>query len=400
MSQTRMEYHRTNRLIKTSRPRIFWLSHSPQEGGAERMMIEYCERLATDFAITVAIPKGQKSAIWDRLPGSRAVVPVGYWLRRPRATIKSFYGLFAKDGLLFFPKLVRSIRTAKADIVITNSAATPGAALAARILGLPHVWYVHESILHGHHQGGLLPLPTLARTIGRLSDLVIVNSAFLRDELKPLIGEKLRQVPPLVPIDEAVDTSAAAAPSTLRLLMIGAISPEKRCDEAVRAVAMARGQGSDVALTFVGPEQPAYRQKLDRLIAKLNISDRITFLGPSSRADAHIRTARAVIVASANEGLGRVTIEAMKHGVPVLGARSGETERLLTQSGGGLLFDLGDIEGLATAIQRLASKRPLLSKLAKSGKEWATVYLSDTAAVDGFSRTLHELARPTFSRRG
>ncbi len=68
------------------------------------------------------------------------------------------------------------------------------------------------------------------------------------------------------------------------------------------------------------------------------------------------------------EQFGRVVIEALACGVPVVGSNSGEIQRLVRHTGGGLLVPQGDAVGLANALDTLLANERQRQELVKQGQ--------------------------------
>jgi len=69
------------------------------------------------------------------------------------------------------------------------------------------------------------------------------------------------------------------------------------------------------------------------------------------------------------EQFGRVIIEALACGVPVIGSDSGHIPHLIRDTGGGLIFPEGDIEQLAGCIGQLLDNPDLRQTLAERGRQ-------------------------------
>jgi glycosyltransferase involved in cell wall biosynthesis len=88
------------------------------------------------------------------------------------------------------------------------------------------------------------------------------------------------------------------------------------------------------------------------------------------------------------EQFGRVIVEALWCGVPVVGSDSGEIPWLIELTGGGLVFPEGDSEALARELSRLRAAPELRRQLAASGKAAAERLFSVPAATDPLERML------------
>jgi glycosyltransferase involved in cell wall biosynthesis len=76
------------------------------------------------------------------------------------------------------------------------------------------------------------------------------------------------------------------------------------------------------------------------------------------------------------EQFGRVIIEALWSGVPVVGSDSGEIPHLIQRTGGGEIFPEGDVVRLASILDELAVDSGKRDALARAGQQ---------AAIDRFS---------------
>jgi glycosyltransferase involved in cell wall biosynthesis len=68
------------------------------------------------------------------------------------------------------------------------------------------------------------------------------------------------------------------------------------------------------------------------------------------------------------EQFGRVLVEALWCGIPVVGADSGEIPWVIATTGGGIVYPEGDVGALATALKRLESDPELRAQLAARGR--------------------------------
>lgn len=82
-------------------------------------------------------------------------------------------------------------------------------------------------------------------------------------------------------------------------------------------------------------------------------------------------TMDAVIVDSYNEPFGRVTVEAMLHGIPVIAADRGANVELIRDGVNGLLFRAGDSKHLAEFIGKAISTPGLLKRLSEKARIYA-----------------------------
>lgn len=88
------------------------------------------------------------------------------------------------------------------------------------------------------------------------------------------------------------------------------------------------------------------------------------------------------------EQFGRVIVEALWCGVPVVGSDSGEIPWLIELTGGGLVYPEGDSEALAARLAELREQPELRERLAQTGRAAVERLFSVPAATDALERLL------------
>ena len=96
---------------------------------------------------------------------------------------------------------------------------------------------------------------------------------------------------------------------------------------------------------------------------------KVHFAGAMENAAALIEAFDIFVVPSRWEGFGRVAVEAMLAGVPVISSDVGGLPEVVGDAG--LLVDVDDVDGLAEAIGRLAGSGDLRTALGERGRRRA-----------------------------
>jgi glycosyltransferase involved in cell wall biosynthesis len=94
------------------------------------------------------------------------------------------------------------------------------------------------------------------------------------------------------------------------------------------------------------------------------------------------------------EQFGRVIVEALWCGIPVVGSDSGEIPWLIELTGGGLTFPEGDSAQLAARLSELRAAPGLCRQLTRSGRAAVERLFSVPAAADAFERLLIGALQP------
>jgi glycosyltransferase involved in cell wall biosynthesis len=188
---------------------------------------------------------------------------------------------------------------------------------------------------------------------------------------KGFIGEIV--VIPQFGVDPAIFTPGAAAmpaaaDQPLRIGYAGGLLSEKGLADLLHACAALRG---DWRLTLAGEGDEL--AALQQLAVMLGVQARVCFAGriDSSAMPAFYRDLDLFILPSRTtpgwkEQFGRVLIEAMACGVPVIGSDSGEIPHVI--DGAGLTFPEGDRVALTAHLQRLSDDSSARAKLAAAGR--------------------------------
>jgi glycosyltransferase involved in cell wall biosynthesis len=90
------------------------------------------------------------------------------------------------------------------------------------------------------------------------------------------------------------------------------------------------------------------------------------------------------------EQFGRVLVEALSCGVPVVGSDSGEIPWVIGATGGGLIVPEGDVLALRQALLRLRESPPLRRELAARGRDRARAQFGVTAVANELDRALRD----------
>ena len=365
--------------------KILFVSHSSELFGAERSMLEAVAALnEKGLVVEVVVPSEGELATKLRSLGITVhQIPYTWWVASPgwRGT---YYRLRRKlQNLMAGPKFNRLLREHRPDVVVTNTLTIPSGALAARRAKIPHVWYVHEfaredsdttNVDPQKHSGNFyfdLGRSRSFALMNQLSARVIVNSKAVALSLSEHVpAEKLRVLSYAV---EVIPTPLQPNQNNEQLVLIcvGRLETNKRQEDAIRALASLKIKGLLLRLVLIGPDVLSYQKKLQVLASSLGVTENVEFAGSVPDAQPYFAAADIALVCARNEAFGRVTIEAMKAGKPVIGADHGGTSELISDGLNGLKFAAGDSEDLARKIEILYHDKNMRREMGERAKDWA-----------------------------
>ena len=259
-------------------------------------------------------------------------------------------------------------------MVLTNTMIVPAHAIAAKLLGIPHYWLVREFGRDDHRLWFLLGYRRTIRLIGKLSESVICNSHAVEKAL--LAVDPTMKTHVVYPV---VDTPLGTPPQRhpgepMRAVLVGYFSKAKGQRLAVQAVALAREAGVDIELTLVGAGNQKPLRKLTR---RLGVEDLVTIDGPTRDVGRYWSAAHVGLMCSQCEAFGRVTVEAMRAGLPVCGTDAGGTPEIIHPGVNGLLSPAGDANTLAANLMALESDEDLRRGLAFGAAQTAQRFQRD-----------------------
>lgn len=354
--------------------RIVWVSHSGGLLGAERSIVEGINALAP-LGIEIHVIVASDGLLMSKLREigvSVDVMQTSWWVS-PRGRRTPFHrGWHLYRNVVARSRLLRLLDRVRPDLVITNTLTIPFAAFAAKAAGIPHIWYIHE-FGSEDHDGLLFDFGSKRslRLIEKLSDLIIVNSQAVRERFSAYFApDRIRLVKLAVDVPSR-PVNPGANDDVLRLVLVGGFLPIKRQDDAVRALSYLARSGITARLSLVGDSTSRYARSVRILSEELGVSHRVDFVPFTDDPYSYFASCDVALMCSGCEAFGRVTVEAMKFGKPVIGSNAGGTRELIRDGWNGLLYEPGNSEDLAAKISMLSDDRELLAQMGDNARAWS-----------------------------
>ncbi|MBR1799416.1 MAG: glycosyltransferase family 4 protein [Bacteroidales bacterium] len=261
------------------------------------------------------------------------VVPFFYiWEKLP--SLKTFLRyLFLNERCA--RKIKKKLGGKHVDIVHTNTTVTTVGVVLSRILGAKHVWHLRED-LQRINIAPYMGMKRLKRAISRADARIAVSAAI--HEAWPQYSDNTFVLPDCVFQSAPTQTPLNATRQHYFLFLSIHINYIKGADLAVESFCQAQID-DDYKLLMVGNCTTEYKQHLLSIASQYNKANRIDFLSPTDSVESLFRNASGLLQCSANESLGRVSIEAMAYGCPLI-ARLGMGNSQIVEDGRtGFLFD-------------------------------------------------------------
>ena len=352
-------------------------------GGSAQNTLSTCQHLSGKYQITLAHGLSSES---DMTESERGAVDRGIGFAQ-KAGIRTILipSLVRRidpiNDLKALLAIARVIRVEKPDIVHTHtSKAGIIGRLAARICGSPHIIHTpHGHVFYGHF-GAIRSALFLCieRLFGRMTHRVVGLSA---GECRDYIHFNVYPKEKIVQIHSGVDVekykacqvnkvekkrSLGIKPTGPVIGFVGWLLPIKGPMHLLQAMDNVWLEHPEANLVFLGKGNLDVSLRSAALKSGKNGS--VRFLGWRDDVEEIMPLFDIFVLPSLNEGMGRVLVEAMAAGKPLIASDVGGIPDLVEDGCNGLLVPPGDPGGLADAIMRLIRNPDEAKKMGLRGK--------------------------------
>lgn len=292
--------------------------------------------------------------------------------------------------------LVRYLRAGQYDVVHTiNPLLTLQVLMVRRCIGSKRVAIIGS--YHGFANRGIPKRHRilsyisylLTPIITRVTDKNICVSNMLKADLIQQMGAKPNNLltiynPVAAPQtrDECVQRTEDL-PSNY-ILYVGRLTEDKNPALALRAFALLPERFSQFSLIVLGAG-PLLKE-LHRLAEKLNIRDRVYFMGYVSEPWKFYRNAKALVSTSYTEAFGLAVVEALAYGVPVVSTKSGGPQEVLDEGRFGSLVPVEDEIAFSNAVADAIDEPPARDMLRARAAEYGV-----DRAVDAYEQLFSQI---------
>lgn len=273
---------------------------------------------------------------------------------------------------LLAPGTLRALRRRAAafDVVVAHGSTTlPACAIA---LAGSHVPFIYRNIGDPTHWIGSLPRRLRVRWALHRAEIVVAlwpRAAATIIDVHRLPAHRVRSVPNGVVAERfpakspaemaAARTQFGLSDAVMVIVCVGALSPEKRLQDAIAATG--RLEGALLLVVGDGPERLA----LEALASEV-APGRVRFLGQVSDVRLAVVAADVLLLPSQTEGLPGVLLEAALIGTPIVASHVGGIPWMLDDGLGGLLVPVADVDALAKAARDAADRSSALVAAARA----------------------------------
>ena len=333
--------------------------------------------------------EGMLSAELDRLGVEYHIAPLGILRRKyltPRALIPLAIELW--KGIAY---VRRTARARGVSMVYVNTIVAVAGPIGGKLAGVPVLWHIREILA--------MPRPvrwTLHRVLSICADRIVCISKAVRDSLlkeAPGLAGKSVVVYNAVSVAEnngigsqiGLREELGVPPDAPLVGTVGRITHWKGQEILAEAAGLLLEAHPDAHFVAVGSyfaDESHYLRKLEALIASLGLEGRFHIADYRSNVTDVYRTLDIFVLPSRKpEPFGRVTVEAMTQGRPVIATNHGGSCELIENGITGVLVPPSDPKALAAAIEGLLADPDLRKKMGDAAAVFAQEHF--TLAVHG-----------------
>ena len=181
-----------------------------------------------------------------------------------------------------------------------------------------------------------------------------------------------------------------AAPEEAILMHLSNFRPVKRVVDVVKVFAeVVKEIPARLVLVGDGPDRSA----AEWLAHDLGIHSQVCFMGKQERVHELLPLADVMLMPSVLESFGLAALEAMACKVPAVATRVGGVPELVDDGVTGLLYEVGDVAGMAAGTLALLKDRGRLEAMRDAGRKTAQTRFCSTLVVPQYVRYYEQVLK-------
>lgn len=252
----------------------------------------------------------------------------------------------------------------KIDIIHTNSSVIDIGAQIAHITKIKHIWHIREFADLDFDMYPYISKSKYHSALSNGADSFICNSHAVARHYDFIPHEKLNVVYNGVSLKNYIESTKRES-DAINFLIAGRYSVAKGQDEAIRAAELLQKQGiQNFILNIAG-------SMTEKISIPESLKKNIVIYGEVRDMPQLRKNMDVELVCSRAEAFGRVTIEAMMGGIPVIGSNTGGTVELIENEVNGLLYEYNNIFDLALKMKYMIENSAARLEMGKRAQMFA-----------------------------
>lgn len=356
---------------------ILFIMHEPELNGGSKSMLNIIDALSNKHEFIVLSPVTEGPVLEELRKRNIKVIyqNIKRWVRRYPDNKFKWFMLRSKWYLFnqYYNKhaaneIIKKLQNYKIDIIHTNVSVLNIGPVLSKKMNIPHIWHIRE---FGKEDFNFLPLCSekkYYRQFDRGADVIVTVSKALYNKYNAHIHHaKLLTIYNGVGDENYIQNKKYEEKNIYKFLISGAIVEGKGQKVAVKASYELIKRGIYNFQLYI-----AGKGNIDSIRHMPEFDEtHITILGQVNDMVSLRKNTDVELVCSASEAFGRVTVEAMMAGNPVIGSNSGGTPELIEPNVTGMLFEKGNHLDLADNMQYLIQHPKKIEQMGKRAQEIA-----------------------------
>lgn len=341
---------------------ILFVSHSSGFYGSERSLFDLLGGLKDEFEISVLLPgDGPLSEALSNINIPVITASFYPWLSIHESSLRNITKSVLNS--IAVSKLKKRQEMKSFDLIYSNSLAVDIGSQLAHHFNIPHIWHFREWPNNSSNLYFPEPLPEAIQRISKHTQHIICNSRNIQDT----VAKEVINIPRTVVYNGFAEIEISRDPvdSITRLGMMGGVNTNKNQSEAIEALSLLNAANEDFTLHIYGdgPELDALKKK----VKTKALEHLVTFYGKVADRESAFNNLDCLLVCSKFESFGRIAVEAMQRGIPVISSNSGGLQEVIEHEVNGLTYQPGDPKSLAKQILIMRNQKELRDQLISNG---------------------------------
>lgn len=341
--------------------RLVFLSHSSDcTGGAQRCLLDLLRGIKQnhpEWEIYMIFPgQGDLIEACSGYINGYHIHRMRWWLveGNERSTLSDKI-VYIRKLLKYSIRLARYLKHIKPDYGITNTIVLPHLAIACKLLKIRHCWFIHEiPDATWQDNGFIFKSRSVFKWVDKLSTKVLVTSEYARHYYQKIMSNsKVNAIMQAVELQPILDVNKnRSLHERYTILLMGAFDSNKGQLELLQAVKSIVDKGEDIYCYLVGPDY-GFMSICQEYVRDNRLTNHVKIMPFVKQVYPYYYLADVLLVCSALETFGRVSVEAQKCGLPVILSNVGANPERIENDVNGLLYQKGNIADLVEKIEKL-----------------------------------------------
>lgn len=383
--------------------RILFLSHDSNWGGAPKVLYSLIKGLNRNkWEAIVIIPEhGELEKKFAKINVKTIIASLEIVTTDPKIYIQQ-YKNFSNGLRGRVDKIADIISREQVELVVTNTVCLFEGALAAKLTGVPHIWYIHELSSKDDQLTPLFDYRTFYAAMDSLSNKLIVISNVVEDEIDQFFPSKKfsqiytgleKTIKPILNNRKEVMGITQDIPV---ITFIGVISKRKGVLSLVDTARFVVNKFPQAKFVIAGKKEGENYEILQNQITEHKLEDNFQFLGFRTDIQNVIANSDIIVIPSIFEPFSLVALEAMEMGKPVVATKSGGPEEIIINNETGILVPVNNPYEMAQAIIRILDDPDLATLMGQNGRQRFNEHFQYGAYINRIEKLFDEVvSNPT-----